>query len=127
MLLSLLPDILRDQGLPQEAAGDTRVVQGLWKEVTSPKVCKLKGPCLQMSRWMSSIDCVAYWDPVRTMRSVLMLFWCMVTGLHVFDVETRTYISKSLSTFAPGMARQTLNQSSLKGAVAAMRHMGHRT
>lgn len=121
---SFLDAIAHDRDQPASAVGDTKWVAAVFAELASDKVCRRKGPFLQLCRWMSWIDCIEYWDDCWHLRLVLMLFWAMSEGLVVSSDGVADLTIKSLAPPAAGGARHKMRESREKGKLAEMRGRG---
>jgi len=124
LFTALLPAIARDQCKEPSIIGDPNWCQEMFAKLLGDKTCRLKGPCIQLCRWMSWIDCIDYWDDSWHLRLCLMQFWALNEGLRVVDQASETLTAGELAASIPGQARMTMRESKEKGRIAEMRQKG---
>ena len=88
LFTSFLPAIAHDHCLDPSVVGDQSWVDRMFEKLTISQNCRLKGPDMQLCRWMSWIDCIDYWDDCWHLRLCLMMYWAIDEGLVVHDRHT---------------------------------------
>jgi hypothetical protein len=73
LLAAMLPKIAAERD-EMEMLCDPGYAQYILDQIQEGRIMAVKGPKLALCRWMSWVDCYAFWRPIRSMRCLLLLY-----------------------------------------------------
>jgi hypothetical protein len=97
LLAALLPKIAAERD-ELDMYVTTDYAKHIAEQIQQSRIMTEKGPKLALCRWMSWLDCYAFWKPLRSMRAICMVYIGIQQGWITADPSSTTLKLKAKDT-----------------------------